>query len=72
MVVKEVPIMEALTDRTGRTTESLRGMTVMKEHQMIMIQMMMIITRKVVITTPQVVIATPDQAAAALNVQMQT
>ena len=41
MVVKEVPIMETPTNGTGTTTESLGEMTVMKEPQMIMIQILM-------------------------------
>ena len=72
MVVKEVPTMEAPTDKTGMTTESLGGMTVMNEPQMIMIPMIMMTMVKVAITTPPLVIATPYQAAATPNVPIQT
>ena len=72
MVVKEVPRIETLTERKRMTTESLRGMTVMEDHQMTMIQMMMTTMETADMMTPQVVIAIPYQAAATPNIQMQT
>ena len=72
MVVKEVPTMEILTGRKRMTAESLRGMTVMEDHQMTMIQIMMTTMETAEMMTPQVVMAIPYQAAVTPNVHMQT
>ena len=72
MVVKEVPTMETLTGRKRMTAESLRGMTVMEDHQMTMIQMMMTTMETAEMMTPQVVMAIPYQAAVTPNVHRQT
>ena len=72
MVVKEVPTMEILTGKKRMTAESLRGMTVMEEHQMTMIQMMMTTMETAEMMTPQVVMTIPYQAAVTLNIHMQT
>ena len=72
MVVMKVPTMEILTGRKRMKAESLRGMTVMKDHQMTMIHMMMTTMETAEMMTPQVVMAIPYQAAVTPNVHMQT
>ena len=72
MVVKEVPIMEILTGRKRMTAESLRGMTVIEDHQMTMIQMMSTTMGAAEMMTPQVVMAIPYQVVVTPNIHMQT
>ena len=72
MVVKEVPTMETPINVTGTITESLEEMTVMEEPQIIMIQMIMMAMITVAMMTPPVVMDTNYQAAATLNVPIQT
>ena len=71
MGVKAVPTMEAPRDGTWAMTESLGGMTVMKEPQMIMIQMIMMTMITVAMMTPPVVMDTHFQAAATPNIPIQ-
>ena len=64
--------MEILKGRKKMTAESLRGMTVMEDHQMTMIQMMMTTMETAEMMTPQVVIAIPYQAAATFKCRPKT
>ena len=71
-VVKEAPTMEILTGRKRMKAKSLRGKTVMKDHQMTMIEMMMTTMETAEMMTPQVVMAIPYQVAVTPNGHMPT
>ena len=66
-VVKEAPTMEILTGRKMMTSEGLREMAIMEDHQMIMIQMMATTMRAVEMMIPQIVVVTHYQAAVTPN-----
>ena len=67
-VVKEVPTMEIQTERKMMTSEDLREVAIMEDHQMVMIQMMATTMRAAEMMTPQTVMATRYQAAVTPNV----
>ena len=62
-VVKETPTMEILTGRKMMTSESLREMAIMEDHQMTMIQMISTTMGAAEMMTPQMAMATRYQAA---------
>ena len=70
--VKEAPTIEILTGRKMITSESLRKMAIMEDHQMVMIQMIVTTMGAAEMMTPQMVMATPYQAAVIPNVHRQT
>ena len=51
-VVNEVPTMEILTERKMMTSEDLREVAIMKDHQMVMIKMMATTMRAAEMMTP--------------------
>ena len=72
LVVKVVLTVEILTGRERMTAESLRGMAMMEDHQVTMIQMRMTTMETAEIMTPQVVTAIPYQVAVTPNVHRPT
>ena len=71
MVVKGIPIMEALIKEIGTLTGHLGETAVMEELQMIMIQTIMMTMITVAMVIFPVVMDTHGQAAAVLNILVQ-
>ena len=70
--VKERPTMETQIEREMMTSEGLREVAILEDHQVVMIQMMVTTMRAAEMMTPQMVMATPYQAAVIPNIHRQT
>ena len=66
-VVKEVPTMEIQTERKMMTSEGLREVAILEDHQVVMIQMLATTMRAAEMMTPQMAMATRYQAAVTCN-----